>query len=230
MMLAVVLCFALCACGGSDVAKSCDEQFLEDFRDGLIARWDLCDDGEEHSDGEIVNCELKYLSKYADATFEDEMLGRICETYLEVLEQPMEDAYYTRCAVIAQLVRDYGVEFPEEYSDTTVEMIADGNYVLDLAELENGAQEIVDSIEFVEVPEEGYSGSHKHYEAIVENTTDKTIDLFVNINLIDADGILVDDTITSAQNFKPGQKAKLEFGTSVEFAELDYSFDVYEVD
>ena len=78
---------------------------------------------------------------------------------------------------------------------------------------------LVNSIEF-ELKEdvEGY----KTYSAVVENTTDINFE-FINleINLLDADGVIVESTNSNINNFNSGSKARFEFDTMEDFDSYD---------
>ena len=57
---------------------------------------------------------------------------------------------------------------------------------------------------------------------------DKTFESFsLDINLFDSDEIIVDTEYASVSNFAPGQKAKLEFMTDVDFVKYEVSWDYY---
>ena len=66
------------------------------------------------------------------------------------------------------------------------------------------------------------------YEAVIENITDKTFETFnVDINLLDADGIILETAYAWVENFAPGKKAKLEFSTDTAFVSYEIVIDYY---
>ena len=66
------------------------------------------------------------------------------------------------------------------------------------------------------------------YEAVIENITDKTFETFnVDINLLDADGIILETAYAWVENFAPGKKAKLEFSTDTAFESYEIVIDYY---
>ena len=93
--LLLVVCFLALTTvlGGCGSSKSVDEQFKADLMKGLSARWDLTDKESEDksptkSDYEAyIAAEYDVVSKYKDETFEDEELGELVKSYIEVLER-----------------------------------------------------------------------------------------------------------------------------------------------
>ncbi|MGM0216035.1 FxLYD domain-containing protein [Enterococcus sp. AZ109] len=70
--------------------------------------------------------------------------------------------------------------------------------------------------------------SYRNYTAVVENTTGLNLSsLSAKINLVDAEGVVVDTSYLNANNWKAGQKYKFEFMTDKEFQsiEVELSYD-----
>ena len=63
---------------------------------------------------------------------------------------------------------------------------------------------------------------------MVENTTGLGFSsLSLTINLLDAEGVIVETTYANVDNFASGAKARLEFMTDKEFASTDISVQYY---
>ena len=98
---------------------------------------------------------------------------------------------------------------------------------------EKDAQEqVIDSmlsnITFEEVPDE-YAGDWKTYQGVVENTTGSDFSTFaVNINLLNADGVIVETAYDQVSNFTNGAKAQFEFSTDKEFTSTEVTVQYYE--
>ena len=68
----------------------------------------------------------------------------------------------------------------------------------------------------------------KDYSAVVENTTSQDFDSFyLNIKFVDADGITVDTTTASADDWKSGEKVKFTFMTDAKFEEIQWDYEYY---
>ena len=69
----------------------------------------------------------------------------------------------------------------------------------------------------------------KTYQGVVENTTGKDFKTFtVNINLKNAEGVIVETMYDDVSNFTNGSKAQLEFYTDKDFASTEVVVNWYE--
>lgn len=237
VLLCVLVAAFLAACG-SGGGKSVDESFISSEAKGLQARWDLSDqqDKESLNDGDsfvaCVDAELSSVSEYKDAEFEDETLGNLAKEYIEILEKSKElaanyydknystfDSEYTplsqrRSQIIKKFSEDYQLPIDDAHTDTLKTFIAD-------ADLTIAVQDIISSTTF-EMVEDDYGW--KKYQAVVENTTDKTFESFwFNIDLVDSDGVVVETQEAYTDNWKPGSKNRFEFSTEAEFEKIEIS-------
>ena len=110
LLLALVLVFALTACGDSKTSKDgeakgntkyADEAFMADLSKGFMARWDKADEIESEGISllseeypqyvkEAIDKELKPIAKYRNETFKDNELQEDCISLLNNLEKSKE--------------------------------------------------------------------------------------------------------------------------------------------
>ncbi|MBR3126035.1 MAG: FxLYD domain-containing protein [Mogibacterium sp.] len=235
VVLCIIVASFLAACGAGS-SKTTDELFISAEAKGLQARWDLSDQHEKEgtTGGEsfiaCVDAELNPIAAYKDSEFEDEALGNLATEYIGILEKSKELAsdYYDknyetfsneyttlnqrRSQIIKAFSEDYQLPIDEDHTDTLKTFIADAN-------LTSAVQDIISSTTF-ELAEDDYGW--KKYQAVVENTTDKTFDSFCyNINLVDKDGVVVETQNAYTENWKPGDKHRFEFSTEAEFDKIE---------
>ena len=188
---------------------------------------------------ECVNKELVILEKYEDAEFNDATLRRLMLDYIDALNTQLDavkyynsdygkyddlwaEGYNLRSTVIVELVDDYGLRIDENQ----LEDIRDNAQVVkENNNLNKEIEKLSKNIEFTKDNEEyGY----KDYSAIVENTTSAKFDSFyLDIKLVDEDGITIDTAMVSADNWKPGEKVKFEFSTDKDFEKIEWSYEYY---
>lgn len=122
--------------------------------------------------------------------------------------------------IIANLVRDFGLSFPEEYRDTVAELTANAKVIAKKQEQAEEIQKMLAAINF-EIGEN--RDGWKTYVASVENVTNTAFEYFrLDINLLDTDGAVLETVYAGVDNFAPGRTARLEFMT-------DRTFDSYEL-
>ena len=228
----------LAACGsGGASGKSVDESFISAAAKGLQARWDISDKQDEEGTASTaetftacIDAELNAISEFKEAEFEDETLGNLAKEYIEILEKSKEltanyydknyatfDSEYTplnqrRSQIIKTFSEDYQLPIDDDHTDTLNTFIADAN-------LTTAVQDLISSTTF-EMTEDDYGW--KKYQAVVENTTEKTFDSFTfDINLVDKDGVVVETQNAYTENWKPGDKHRFEFSTDAEFDKIE---------
>jgi len=238
VILCVIIATFLAACGaGGASEKTVEESFISAAAKGLQARWDIStkqdEEGGTSTAESFVSCidaELNEISDFKEAEFEDETLGNLAKEYIGILEKSKELAndYYDknyetfaneynpmnkrRSQIITTFSEDYQLPIDEDHTDTLNTFIAD-------AKLTNAVQDIISSTTF-ELKEDDYGW--KTYEAVVENTTDKTFENFwFDINLVDNDGVVVETQNTYTENWKPGDKHRFKFSTEAEFDKIE---------
>ena len=248
IIMSVTLFTVGCSSNKVEEPKSQDTKFIVDVEKALEDRWRYVSkvesgkiDVESESKylKECVNKELSRLEKYEDANFNDARLRGIMLDYLDALNTQLDavkyyssdygkyddlwtEGYNLRSTAIVELVDDYGLRVDENYLD---EIKDNAQVVKENDNLNKEIEKISKSIEFVKVNEEyGY----KDYSAVVENTTSvKFDDFYVDVKLIDEDGIIVDTNTVGAQNWGPGEKVKFEFSTDKDFEKMEWSCEYY---
>lgn len=244
ILVSFILILSLGACSSSE-EKTYDNQFLKDLSKGLMMRWDTQteqDETEETYYNRLVDGELEYVSQYADKKFEDLKLQERAIAYINLLNMQKdaltyysadysrfskmwEQAYNDRTQAIKVFIDEYDIKFNSKY-DEIVSSIASNAKAADESDLlEEKVSEMVSMVNFKKVKT---SYSYSYYEYIIENITDKTFSSFsLDINLLDADGVIVDTEYVYVNNFSPKQKAKLEFSTDVKFEKYEITADYY---
>ncbi len=235
-----------------------DEAFIKDMAKGLESRWGLIDKDEnkEGYDEILVNSEenkkmmLSYveaeitaIEKYKDKKFKDSHLQEIAIKYNNLLTQHKElceyitvdyDKYTTeytpiyseRSKIIEEMLNKYEMKIDKKYEDDVNDFKVTSQLIKEEEQVEKEIQNMLSSIQFEEVLNEyGY----KTYQGIIENTTSKDYSSFsVSINLLNAEGVIVETTWDQISAFKQGTKAQLEFSTDKKFASTEVIADWWE--
>lgn len=130
------------------------------------------------------------------------------------------------------MVDDYGLKVDEEYQDTLDNFLANSQLVKDQEAMEDAIDTMLSNIQFQTIyDEDDVDEGLKICQGVIENTTGKDFSTFtLNYNLINADGVIVETTYDSLNNFKDGTKVQLEFYTYVDFATIEVTTDFYDVD
>ena len=258
LALALVMILALAACGTQTPEESmppayCDDAFLQDFMAGLMARWDLTDQADSAENKakserewrtEIINTELDKIEQYRTGLFQDAKLQERALAYINLLHDQLDSlayisadyekytdmwstSYDKRTQMITDFISDYKLEFPAQYVETVSDMMTNAKIVTEKNELDTKVQQMVDALQF-ELVQNDYG--FKTYRATIENITDKTFtDFFVDVSLINADGVMIRTEYASVENLAPGQKAYIEFMTDADFATYELSLNFYDV-
>lgn len=250
ILMLLFSCAILTGCNNSEqnTQKKVDDAFLKDLVKGLTTRWDLNEKGindnepEDKYFGRLVQAELDVLSPYTSKSFEDTQLQEKAISYINLLKNQQDaltyynadyvkydklwsEAYQDRTQMVKEFIEVYKLEFPKKYDDTVNDFMNTAKVATDNDTLKATVDEMLHTLSFNKVET---IGDYSTYEAIIENTTDKTFTYFnVNVNLLDADGVILDSPMAFVNNFAPGKKAKLEFMTDKQFASYELSADYY---
>lgn len=244
----VSICVFITGCSlNGNSEKTYDNAFLRDFTKGLTERWDMNDDyagevSENEHRKQLIQIELDRVLPYANRKFEDTNLQEMAISYINLLNKQKEslsyysvdfekyaemwaEAYDNRTQLIKEFIEKYNLEFSERHSEIVNDILTNAKLVANNEKLEEAVRQMTGAIVFEKVKT---SYGWADYEAIIENTTEKTFDSFsVDINLLDEDGVIIDTSYASVQNFAPGKKAKLEFSTDTKFASYEITSDYY---
>ena len=235
-----------------------DEDFITTLAKGLEARWALSDSGDyEYVEGtqehrgfysSLLKAELNVISNknFENATFKDSKLKEKAISYLNCLHDQedaltyvtvdydkyaelWEDAYNKRTQLITDFARNYGLTVSDEYKTALSDMITNASVVDEKQHQEEVLKKFVDSITFERIENEEDS-EWVTYEAIVENTMEYDIvDLEIDVNLIDGDGVNVATEYVSLDNIASGEKGKIEFSTDEQFEKTKLTINYFEL-
>lgn len=191
-----------------------------------------------------IQKELDYTEKYTDEKFKDSKLQEYAVKYINLLKQHKDICQYIpvdyygkyldefnpiydeRSKIIEDLVENYNLTVDKKHQDTLDEFKTNSQLVKDQDAMEESVKNMLANIQFTEVSnEDGW----KTYQGVVENTTGKNISsLSVDINLKNADGVIVETTYDDVSNFTKGAKAQFEFYTDKDFATTEVTASYYE--
>lgn len=241
LVLGLVMTLGLFSCG----EKSTDDKFLEDMASGLQERWDLNNADEDGElTYELVDAELNIISKYKEIEFKDKKLQELAVNYIAMLDQQKEaltyissdvikydalwnEAYNERSKIIVEINEKYELPIDSAHKEDLKVLINDEKGVRASEKLEEQLNEILNSGEFSKT--EGY-GSYE-CTLTVENTTDKDFSYFeVEINFLDAEGVVIESTLDNVNNWKAGTKMKFDFYVDSDFDKYEVKVGYYEED
>ena len=256
LFIALILSIGLIGCSSTNTKDSTyDSEFINSLSKALQKRWDLNDKYEEKEEDitigsdeqydyytKLVNAELDELEKYKDLKFENSKLQELVIKYINLLNQQKDslqylkvdydkfdkewqDAYNQRTQLIIEFTENYDLTVDDKYKDTLNQLLTNGKLVNEEEDLKAEISNILDSTEFKKVKEE-YEWTY--YEAVAENTTGKDFQYFtLEINLLDEDGVVVESTYDSVDNWKANQKVKFEFMTDKDFKTIKLNSDYF---
>lgn len=226
-----------------------DGAFLADFASSLEARWDFAETNTDMSDKETLNeaitIESTILDKYKSEPFEDSHLQEKAISYINQLDEGKElldtfgaesfyqnwDTYYgERTKFILEMTDSYDIPISENYQSTLDEMRAVGAEVKKEQEATEAVKTLFENAQFEYEPQE-YDDTFKTYVAVIENTTGFDIaNVSGNVNLIDADGVVISTQYIHADNWKNGQKYRFEFMDDKQFSKTEVTIDHFYLD
>lgn len=235
-ILMMATCFALSfsLSGCNQEQKSTDEQFMESLASGLEARWSTYDNEGDNSTQEDLDAALKKekeaVSPYRDADFENDELKSHVDEYLGALDElnasdafsaagyeKWSRSYNARVAALYKIDQLSKIEVGESSQDELDEILYDGKAA-------SGAIEIMQQAKFkAEKPE--YEGqTWTECTATVENTTGIDFSFFqFTINLVDKDGVTVETTYATTDDWTAGSKHKFQFTTDEKYKTIEIS-------
>ena len=192
-----------------------------------------------------VQAELDCIEKYKDEKFKDSQLQEKAISYINLLTKHKEicdyipvdyygkyldefqSIYNERSKIIEDMANNYGLTVEEKYQSNLDEFKTNSQLVQEQDALQNSITNILNNIQFQEVNDDGYGW--KTYQAVVENTSGKDFSEFsVNINLLNADGVIVETQYDQVSNFANGAKAQFEFMTDKDFTSTQVTANWYE--
>ncbi|MGN1401994.1 MAG: FxLYD domain-containing protein [Bacillus sp. (in: firmicutes)] len=251
LLLASIMVISMVGCSNETTQKkeSPDDLFIEDFGKAINKRWteqDELDEDKDISEEEYSERNVKILEEELEtieeslANVEDKELKETASQYVEGTKiqiemfkttdyelqyQYSEESEQLRKPALIKLVEDYGVSIDEEHEQIYRDFKEQATVINKENEANQYAEKLAQEISFERTVDEfGYVT----YKTIVENTSDFEFDtLQYDVQFKDEDGIVVGNDYMSLDNFKPGNKQKVELTLVPEEAEtviisLDY--------
>ena len=192
-----------------------------------------------------VQAELDCIEKYKDEKFKDSQLQEKAISYINLLTKHKEvcdyipvdyygkfldefqSIYDERSKIIEDMANNYGLTVEEKFQSNLDEFKTNSQLVQEQDALQNSITNMLNNIQFQEVNDDGYGW--KTYQAVVENTSGKDFSEFsVNINLLNADGVIVETQYDQVSNFANGARAQFEFMTDKDFTSTQVTANWYE--
>ena len=232
-----------------DMAKGLEARWTLNEQDESKEGYDAIDlQSSEYKDMMIsyINAELDCIGKYKDEKFEDSKLQEETISYINLLNDHIEICDYIpvdyygkyleefqpiydgRSKIIQDMADNYGLTVSDKFQSNLDEFKTNSKLVQEKDAQEQAIDSMLSNITFEEVPDE-YAGDWKTYQGVVENTTGSDFSTFaVNINLLNADGVIVETAYDQVSNFTNGAKAQLEVSTDKEFTSTEVTVQYYE--
>ena len=230
-----------------DMAKGLQERWDLAAKDEKKEGYEnLTGDSKEYQQMMIsyVDKELDTIEKYTEEKFEDKKLQEIAIKYINLLKEHKElcslmtvdyikydesyaPIYNERSKVIETMVKDYGMTVDEKHQDSLEDFLTNSKMVAEKEKVEEEIRKMVSDVQFKVIEDMG--GGYKTYQAVVENTTSVDFKSFqVSINLLNADGVIVETTYDQVSAFKQGAKVQFEFSTDKDFTSTEVITDWWE--
>lgn len=250
----IVLCslLFLVACNSNaDTQKTkeyADKPFYTALVNGLQDRWELYDTHEEAGTTDTadawkayIDAELHHVASFRNKEFKSSQLHEHAISYINALKaqkkltpkygissnfgKEWNENLDKRLVALGKINKHNPIEVAEEHQKSLEEVLGTATAIEKSADEEAQINQMLNNIKFVLA--ENNSG-YKRYEATVENTTDTDFkDFFMDIKLINAEGVTVDETIASTKNWRSGSKVRLEFHTEANFEKYELSAQTY---
>ena len=215
-----------------------DADFIANLTKGLESRWELTNSDayndtsamstaeEQKADTLFVNAELDAIGNLDDYQFEDAELKALAETYMKGLnlqkdgipyrgtndsanrEKTWNLGYYYRVICIADFYHNYGLTVDEKYQKTLDDFVAESTTAKKEIAIQDFVNDLAATISYTK-DEESSDEYSSYYTTVIENTTEYEIStLFIEVDFLDADGVVIFQGNDSIENFQPGTKVK----------------------
>lgn len=256
LLLALMLCVGLSACGSSgqpEAVEYADESFVKDLSKGLESRWDTADiqeaknlnpESKEYAADllNVISKETDIIAKYRDAKFENGHLQEACISYLNILEESAELAptvsvdYYSfsdqwnalqaeRSKLIRRFVEEFGLTVDAAHQDDLDSFISEAKAIAKKEEQDGAINSLLTGLVF-ELSESSYG--YKTYKTTLTNTAGVDFDhISLEIDLIDENGTIIDQTYASTGSLANGKSIILEFMTDKVFTKYEITPSYY---
>lgn len=196
----------------------------------------------------FVNAELDAIGDLGEYEFDNQDLKKIAETYMMGLElqeegiqyrgtteytkeqQTWELGYDYRAVCMTDLYNEYGLTVDEKFKKELDNFVAQSLTSKKSIAIQEFVNELPSKVEYVKDEEKSDEWS-TYYKAVIENTTEYEIDsIQIDIDFIDASGVVIYQTSDYLNNIKAGGKiqSSIYYDSSVgDFNSMELIFTVY---
>lgn len=194
-----------------------------------------------------TNKELEILSKYRNKKFKDNKLQEEIIKYINILEQQKNDVlpklliggdvgikacdewsnlYDQRCKLLKEIIEKHNIKFSKKYKKDAQTILGAAVNATNNDKINEAITNMLSNLQYN--LEKDYYG-YKTYFAIVESNSEYNFKTFyVTINLLDQNGVIIESTNASINNFNSGMKGKLTIQTTNSFASTITTIENYE--
>ncbi len=237
LAVAMVVALSLCGCGQQAENNEPDYQdnaFLADLGKGLEARWDLADKYEQEHPGEantaesmksFVQAELDKVEGYANAQFEDSKLREYAVSYINILNDCLEEAdsynvnnvdalmrwsslYDERTMLLKDIVDNYEVNISEKHQSNLNDLLSNGKAAQKTEEVKSSLQAVADTAQFTFEPDE-FGNVHSGTASVTNNTGSDFDTVTFDVQMYDENGVRTESTVASVNNWGNGETVVL---------------------
>ena len=249
----------ICGCSNSAKNTTLtDADFIVNLGKGLEARWTLVNSEEtsvamsaaeqQKADMLYVNAELDAIGNLDDYQFEDAELKTLAETYMKGLslqkdgipyrsttdynniQETWSLGYYYRAVCVAELYNKYGLTVDEKFQKELNDFVAESTTAKKQIAIQDFVNELPDKLSYVKDVESSDEWT-TYYKTIIENTTDYEISsLEIDIDFLDASGVVIAQTTEYLQNIRPGAKVQSKIfydNSDGKFETMQYKVTAY---
>lgn len=221
--------FCLMGCAPQE-EKSTDEQFMTALAKGLEDRWAITDaeEASQESIEKAIQKEKDAVSEFYEAEFENAELGDCAKRYIDALN----------ASNAADMFSTSGYSRWSQVYNQRVAALYDINAITEIPVSEKGKSNLegllndgqaasfaiasMNSLAFEAQAPEYEGDTFLTYKAVAENTSTVTFSyISYNINLLDADGVVLESTTVFSNDWAPGAKHAFEFMTNTAFASYE---------
>lgn len=235
-----------------------DQKFIEAMANGLEERWALTEkdeskegyeditwDSEEYQKmmKSYIQAELDAIESFQNEKFKDSKLQEMAISYINLLKEhkkiteymtvdynkyaeELTPIYDNRTKIITTIDEEYELPIDKKFQNTLDDFKTNASLVQEQESKQAQVDALVSSVQFNKTTTDG---DYTTYVAIIENTTDMNFaSLQFNVNLLDANGVILESNSLFVNNIGKGQKAQIEFITDKNFTSTNLACDYWE--
>ena len=193
-----------------------------------------------------VTSETDVLQSYENYVFEDEELAKLAKQYFFALELQKEGVQYARTnnyldydqtfnlgynyrvVLINEFYTNFGLKVSDKYKTKLDDFIALNNTAKKSIAIQEFVNSLSETLSYTKDEEKSNEYS-TYYKAIIENTTDYTIDsLAIEIDFLDASGVVINQSSDYLQNLTAGKKIESSILVEDEnFESMEFTITAY---